>query len=110
MQYLNKDNTMIMFHKIILDVNIINSIIREDYCNFKSYQNERISFCVILTRHLVINLSRCGRSTKQIDKRKVEMIPTKATTRCTYTLPYSIDDKKKINFHLAERVPLIQVW
>ena len=149
MHYLNKDNTMIMFHKIILDVNIINSIIREDYCNFnmrgsrnfhergssengtfwsqtrgvqpsqksrnylflgkifkfqggpdprspppldprvfKSYQNERISLCVILTRHLVINLSRCGRSTKQIDKRKVEMMPT---TLCTYTLPYFMD-------------------
>ena len=56
-------------------------------CNFKSYQNESISICVILTRHLDINLSRFGRSTKQIDKRKVEMMPTKATTRCTYTLP-----------------------
>ena len=51
--------------------------------------NESISSCVVLTRHLDINLSRFGRSTKQIDKRKVEMMPTKATTRCTYTLPYN---------------------
>ena len=79
---------MIMFHKIILDDKIISSIIREDYCNFKYYQNESISISIVLTRHLDINLSRFGRSTKQIDKRKVEMMSTKARTRCTYTLPY----------------------